>query len=356
MASLTFAADRSIMKRDVSPYDLIIDQENYIYMVTTYSDVPDVVVCTLKYVPFARLLKQVLGYTWYVNGEPYTKIATEDLEAQFHSSQYCFYNPHLKLTLFEIPVHRIKRIIHPATKVSEILDENNPGLDQIRQAAFDLLTFMIQEVGIDISRLGITGSILLNAHIPQISDVDLVMEGAENYARYRDYIRSAVNDSTLPRLIQMKNDPNFWETYSDLRYILKAPIEVYARRAAQKMNKGWVNSIPFSIFAFDEQLSPHFNLSFKSKAGRLKFRGVVVDDAGSELMPSVCRVLVNELELNDTGIPDQHILGQSVSVESWCIWYVGHMLRGEVLEVEGALFKDATTLRVIVTTSGGYVA
>ena len=83
-----------------------------------------------------------------------------------------------------VPIIDIKKHFIPEEKLSDLLVSSD--LDSLSQKALYLTKILSKESEISINDFGITGSILLGIHDPNLSDIDITVYGKENSLKVKE--------------------------------------------------------------------------------------------------------------------------------------------------------------------------
>lgn len=339
---------------ELKPFDIIVDKYDYVYSIVTFSNNPEYIICDLKYVPYEVFPEKVLGFTWNIFGRPYTKVTTPRVENAFANSRFNIYNSKLDLTLYRIPVKYIKNTISHKSRNLEFINKKQFN-NKVQLSTSRIFNYLVNELGIPLKNIGLSGSTLLSAELEQISDIDIVIDNIYSLNRIIYSLHRFDKSKNRNHLIKLKNEPEFWENYSDLSSIIKIPINEFANLTCKKVNKGWINDVPFSIFGYDRDHSPYYDFEQRNILGKVHLKGIILDRRSDYLFPSSSSILVTDVIENCTELESDKILGTIVNLESWCVWYIGFNYYSYTSEFEGIVIKNNNNFRILINTSSGFI-
>ena len=174
--------------------------------------------------------KRLLAFLRYVReGESLRKVATAEanhLIGNLHPG-YLFYSSLRDVDLHGIPLSKIHRHHQPRVRAAALSESEAP--DPVERKAGRVIA-RFGDAGIPLSRFGVTGSLLLDAHTER-SDIDIVVYDREAFFKVRETIREATEGGDFDPL-----DADLWEDAFDRR----APslsLEEYIWHERRKHNK-----------------------------------------------------------------------------------------------------------------------
>ncbi|MDH7564296.1 MAG: hypothetical protein QHH24_05385 [Candidatus Bathyarchaeota archaeon] len=104
---------------------------------------------------------------------------------------YLVHDPVFDEILCEIPVEKVKRIYDPIKRLKEM--RNSKTLDSVEDKALKLASLLKETAGIQWNSLGVSGSILVELHLPA-SDIDPVVYGSENCRKVYSALQDLLHD------------------------------------------------------------------------------------------------------------------------------------------------------------------
>ena len=176
--------------------DYIRTREHLFFCVVGYTHPPDRTIGYLKYMPnpegkwghkqrFQRMLKQYdaksVADGFKLLKEMYPK--------------YLYRDSINDITFSAVPLESIAEKYYPEEKVKELMTRKH--LDPLEQKAVSLIKTISNQSGIPTEKYGITGSILINIHNQNFSDIDLTIYGRENSLATKDVILELKREKVL---------------------------------------------------------------------------------------------------------------------------------------------------------------
>ncbi|HDD25073.1 MAG TPA: hypothetical protein ENF52_06525 [Chloroflexi bacterium] len=168
--------------------DFIRTPEGMFFCVTGYLHPPERYTAYLKYSPDStgRWRGGAVAYRREVTYYHASNVADtlRYLEARY--PQYVAECPVRGIRFSMVPQEAVAHYYVPQTRLAEVI--SNPA-DSLEAIARDLALEIATAAGITTDNLGITGSILIRLHHLKLSDVNLLVYGAENARRVRAVLR-----------------------------------------------------------------------------------------------------------------------------------------------------------------------
>jgi predicted nucleotidyltransferase len=87
--------------------------------------------------------------------------------------QYLFYSTVLNITMTAVPHEYIKKHYRPEETLRQILQKKRP--DSLQKKLVDFVSFLAKTCNVSLESFGVTGSLLLNIHKPEFSDIDVTV-------------------------------------------------------------------------------------------------------------------------------------------------------------------------------------
>lgn len=300
------------MTENVSPVfyakDFIETKEGLVFAVVVSSIEENKVLCFLRYA------KQHNG--WH-------KLDTDKantLLKQQHGG-YLHYSKLLDAHLHAVAVENIVKHHQPRLRLQEIMQANLH--DAIEN---DLLQLgnLLRNQGLDLSQIGVTGSILIGAQ-KHTSDIDLVCYDRKLFHQCRDIVASLINKGRLQKL----NAGDWQEAYG--RRACALSFDEYVWHEQRKHNKAMINGRKFDLSLIDAKM-PTGPIKKHQKSGAIILRCKVLDDSRGFDYPA------------EFALDHAHIR----SVVSFTATYTGQALRGETVEISGMLENSPQGQRIVV--------
>jgi predicted nucleotidyltransferase len=270
---------------------------------------------------------RVLGFLRYIPGsDGPRKLGTDEANAHLreYAPRYLFNSRRLDARLHGVPIADIRRHYRPRERVRELLASK--VFDAVEGKALRLLAKFAAE-GLDLDRVGLTGSLLIGAQKPG-SDIDVVIYGREFFFAARKIVGRLLATGALAAL-----DEAAWrDAYHRRGCALSC--EEYVRHERRKLNKALSEGVKFDITLIDDL--PELDLSPARKLGPRIVRAEVTDALHAFDQPAVYR-------LNHPEIPEAWSFIQT---------YAGQAEAGETVEIAGLLEEtEAGRRRIVVGSS-----
>ena len=270
--------------------DFLQTKEGLLFCVVGPLHPPDRVISYLKYIPSRlgvwgrgekRFRRVMRSYTIPNLLETFSFLERNYPQYLFHSS---FYN----ITLTSVPQKSIAEHYRPEEKLAQLL--RNSRLDSLQKKLIRFTSFLTETSNIPHELLGVTGSILLDIHQPEFSDMDITVYGLKNSlavknALIKDYASSG---SSVKRLEgEALKD---WCARNAQRYPLTPDeaSEIYDR----KWNLGRFEGTLFSVHPvrLEREVAEEYGEKTYYPVGHATIRAVVHDNTDYLFLPSVYRI------------------------------------------------------------------
>lgn len=257
-----------------------------------------------KVLCFLRYIKTATGWE---------KLATEQANAFLarHHPDYLHYSPLLDAQLHAVA---LARIVHhyPAQQRLQQLLQDRP--EETVTADLSALCQLLQGQGIDVSQLGVTGSILVGVQ-KHSSDIDLLC-----YERgLFQHCRAAIRALLAAGLLQDLHEQDWHESYQ--RRACALSFEDYVWHERRKGNKALVQGRKFDLSWVDARVSAPIQYQ---KCGFATVQCQVLDDTYAFDYPSLLVI--------------DH--AQYATVVSFTATYAGQAVTGETVEISGQVEQD----------------
>ncbi|MFX0096635.1 MAG: hypothetical protein ACFE7E_02620 [Candidatus Hodarchaeota archaeon] len=174
--------------------DFIHTLEDFLFCVVGYQHPKDRYTAYLKYIPSPygkwgaqQHYRRVIPYYAAT-----TVIDTFDFLKKNYP-KYIFQCPIRNIDFSSVPREDVKTYFYPERKLRELSKQSD--LDSLEERVIELVELLVDESGIPWDSLGITGSILINIHNPEFSDIDLTVYGRENSLRIKKAVRELIRTS-----------------------------------------------------------------------------------------------------------------------------------------------------------------
>lgn len=277
------------MKRGFLDRDFIETNEGLIFCVVGPFHPKDRVIAYLKYVPsenglwereeqnFSRVMKT---YTIPNLLETFKLIRRK-------YPQYLFYSPHYNIKMTAVPLGYIAKHYRPEEKLIKLKESGK--LDSLQQKAIELVKILSEESGVKFKSFGVTGSILLDMHDVNFSDIDLTIYGLKESWKLRESMSEIYASCT--KISKFKGEVlKVWCKSKVDKHPLswKDALKIYSK----KWNIGIFEGTPFSIHPVKtrRELNEEYGDKTFYPKGFVTVRAEVEDCSGSIFLPAVYRV------------------------------------------------------------------
>ena len=277
------------MERGFRDRDFIRTPEGFLFCVVGSTHPPDRVMAYLKYVPSSS------GGPWRRSGLRYSRAMSDYTMASLRATlailrDYPFYISFFRAfgtEMSSVPLERIEEHYKPEEKLEELVSSDK--LDVLEEKALSLANLIADISGISLDKIGITGSILLDIHVPGISDIDLVVYGLDASSRVKEALREALEDRSV-EVERLRDDmAKAWCIRKTKLYPLELrdAEEILSRR----WNIGMYRGTRFSIHPVrTEQEAERYGERLFKPMGRALVRAKVRDAHEAMFLPAIYKV------------------------------------------------------------------
>jgi len=290
--------------------DFIETAEGLIFAVVAEGNEHGKVLCFLRYV------KDNAGWK---------KVSTEPANAflaNYHPV-YLHYSPTLDAHLHAVAIERIIKHHQPKQRLQHIMQSDQQ--DAIERDLFQLCE-LLQQYGLDLSKVGITGSLLVGVQNKN-SDIDLVCYGRAVFHQCRAITSELIEQEQLQAL----NDNDWQQSYQ--RRSCELSFADYVWHERRKNNKAVINGRKFDLNFIDDSArseSPGFQ-----KCGAITLQCAVIDDTHAFDYPAEFKIDHEEFD----------------AIVSFTATYTGQAVKGETVEVSGIVEQTPQGVKRIVVGS-----
>jgi predicted nucleotidyltransferase len=269
---------------------------------------------------------KVLCFLRYVKGNAgWKKVSTEPANAFLanYYPVYLHYSPTLDAHLHAVAIERIIKHHQPKQRLQQImlLDQQ----DAIERDLFRLCE-LLQQYGLDLSKVGITGSLLVGVQ-NQSSDIDLVCYGRAVFQQ----CRALTSELIAQEQLQALNENDWQQSYQ--RRSCELSFADYVWHERRKNNKAVINGRKFDLNFIDDSArseSPGFQ-----KCGAITLQCAVIDDTHAFDYPAEFKIDHDEFD----------------AIFSFTATYTGQAMKGETVEVSGIVEQTPQGVKRIVVGS-----
>lgn len=237
-----------------------------------------------------------------------------------HYPDYLHYSRILDADLHAVAVSRIVRHHQPRQRLQEIMRKRNP--DPVERDLSELCR-LFQLHGLEISRAGVTGSLLAGVQ-GESSDIDLICYGRDLFHQCRAIVRDLIDQGEL----QYLKDSDWFDAYR--RRDCSLNYEDYVWHERRKFNKALFNGRKFDLNLIDAgTVLDSANLR---KCGAITLQCRIVDDNRSFDYPAVYKIEHKTID----------------AIVCFTATYNGQAVDGEFVEVSGILEQTENGYQIVV--------
>ena len=270
--------------------DFVQTAEGLYFCVVGYVHPPNRILAYLKYIPSDsgkwksedQPLQRML---------PYYSAQAVINTFQFLKSNYphyLFHDAFNNMTFSTVPFEFIKTYYPAKMKLEEILNLSN--LDPLQSKLKSLVTTLSNASGVPIEAFGITGSILLDIHNPEFSDMDVTIHGYENAFRVKQKMKKLLSEGHPDILPLNLNERERWQNDKSKRFGMTQ--EEAAVLFTRKWNMGEYQNTRFSLHPIRniDEINENYGDKTFIRKGDIEIQATITDDSEALFLPSKYKV------------------------------------------------------------------
>lgn len=301
--------------------DLIESHDNIIFDVKGLVHPPNKVVAFIRYVPDSIGNRKRSGkkYTKY-----YSLSKRYELLKRYYP-KYLVTDPIFNTLLCAVPLPEIKIHYQPTQGLQNLRKKDH--LDQLENVALEFLTFLKERSGVKWTKLGVSGSILVNLHEDN-SDLDLIVYGIKASNKVAETMKELLGDKK--NQFQRYNIKTIKELFDFRSKDTLISFEDFVRTDIRKISHGKFKKKHFFIrFVkdYNEINEQYGNIIYKSH-GRAKIKATITNDSDALFTP--CKYSINNVEFIE-GTKVESI----IEIVSFRGRFCEHAKSGETVIAEG---------------------
>ncbi|MEQ1543688.1 hypothetical protein [Methyloglobulus sp.] len=253
------------------------------------------------------------------------KVTTEQANTflQAYHPEYLHYSTILDAQLHAVATGRIIKHHHPKQRLQQIFLSQQR--DKVEQDLFDLCQ-LFQQNGLELSQIGVTGSILIGVQQPS-SDIDLVFYDREHFHKAR-----AITAELISNQLGDLGNKDWQEAYA--RRSCTLSLQEYIWHERRKFNKGLINGRKFDLNFVDSQTQSE-PINYQ-KCGEINVQCKIIEDRYGFDYPA--KFVIDHETIN--------------TVVCFIATYTGQAFVGETVEVSGFLEQaEDGSKRIVVGSS-----
>jgi len=277
------------LEREFLDRDFIETPQGFMFCVVGPYHPDDRVIAYLKYVPSKSGLWKRSGQTFNRVMKAYTipnLLETfKILEEKY--PQYLFHSPHYNIRMTAVPLNCVKQHYKPEEKLAQL--KNNEKLDILQQKAITLTETLSTESGVPIRNFGVTGSILLDMHNVNFSDIDLTVYGVKESWKLKEAMAEIYNANNEIRRFEGESLKTWCKSKVDKHPLeLKDALKIYDK----KWNIGIFNGTRFSIHPVKmrEEINEKYGDKTFYPKGFVTIKAKVEDCSESIFLPAIYKI------------------------------------------------------------------
>jgi len=277
--------------------DYIVGAEGIIFRVLGYFHPPDGYICEPEYAPKRIFTSEnpraPRGYPEISYFKFYGDEGLRFVEENYPS--YRLYVKPLKTYLVGVPNNLIAAVRKPQDRLAKIIEESYR--DKLLEDTLDIVEIVCENAELNLSSLGVFGSILHEFYNPFLSDIDLVVYGSKNTIKLMECLSELYSGRDSP----LRNEYDFpvekarwiFRNYSFKEYIFHERRKmIYAKYWD---GSRWVKVEFEPVRDYDEYHNEYMDVNSIEKIGWVKLESIIVDDSGVYFMPATYGVEVTKL-------------------------------------------------------------
>ena len=258
--------------------DLLETKGNIFFDVKGLVHPPHRVVAFIRYVPDPNGNRERDGKRYskfYALAKRYDLIKRE-------YPQYLVNDPVFNTLLCEVPVEDIKKHYKPARGLQDLRNRNN--LDEAETAALQFMETLKENAGVQWSKLGVSGSILVKLHEAD-SDIDLVVYGSKTGYRVQATMKETLEDKNSP--VKAYDLEGLKELFDFRSKDTITSFEDFVRTDSRKISHGKFMGKHFFIrFVKDHnEISEQYGCIIYKPEGNARIKATVADDSEALFTP-----------------------------------------------------------------------
>jgi predicted nucleotidyltransferase len=270
--------------------DFLRTREGFLFCVVGPYHPPNRVISYLKYVPAKlgswgkgiwRFKRVMRNYTI-----PSLLDTFKLLEKEY--PHYLFYSPFYNILMTAVPSEYIAKHYKPEEKLAQLMNAKRP--DALQKKTTRFVSFLSEKTDVPSESFGVTGSILLNIHRLDVSDIDLTVYGLKNSLKVKDALMQQYFQRT-GKIRRLEGATlNAWcrKKASIFPMTLNDAHNVYKR----KWNFGVSEDTDFSIHPvkLEEEVNEEYADKIFEPLGAVVLGAVIVENSDSLFLPAVYRI------------------------------------------------------------------
>ncbi|MFX1511515.1 MAG: nucleotidyltransferase domain-containing protein [Promethearchaeota archaeon] len=249
------------------------------------------------------------------------------------TADYVFFDEKTGINMSCVPHERIKRHYLPTLGLRQLQATPTEDLDPLQSKLLDLVEELSSITYVPKEKFGVTGSILIALHNPNISDLDLVVTGDDASYKIRESLKNEIKGENFSRI----DSETYVKSTSRKAEVFDIPEEIATIFTQRRWNYGVYQQTRFSIHPVKEKSSYSYEDSSFSPLGEAKVLAEITDVGEALFYPPKWKIEIKEI-LNSTKSANSFAmdLTELVSYEGF---YLDVFNPGESVEITGKVEK-----------------
>lgn len=256
----------------------------------------DKILCGLRY-----RYQPSLGMVKMNDDEAYHYLAT-------YHPHFLFHSQNMDVALHGVPVCDIKKVLSPWTMIQQLSALIQP--DQKQSEAMAVIRFFVDHE-VKPNCLGVTGSLMLNAH-NENSDIDMLVNDRQQFHHLRNVIKQAINiGDTIKPLSQTAWQDAYHRRQCELSF------QQYYEHEKRKYNKFMIADTKVDVSLLS---SPPISFQRCKKIAKTQITARVIDDHHAFDLPACYTIDHSDIKyiISPTATyVGQAIVGEYISARGW---------------------------------------
>jgi predicted nucleotidyltransferase len=283
---LLFLDANSELFEDGREGDFIELYDNAIFEVKGFIHAPGMLTCYPRYIPDEKGDRSK-GSRCYIKVYP-LKDRYRILKSKY--PDILIDDPVFGMVVPEVPIKQIS-VLHKPNKYLEKMNSKKK-LGKIEQIAIEFVNVISKYSGVDISNLGISGSIMVGLQ-NQKSDIDLIVYGKSESLLVQECMRNLFLKKETPRLLE---NGEMWNLYKTRFPDENIPYNIFKEHENRKTIQGKYQNREFFIRYLPKisEISEEYgDYSYKSY-GNIEVKATITESSESHLTP--CKYQIEVIE------------------------------------------------------------